>query len=70
MQHPILQQDERNQSPEIEEKKMKQEYRHTKPYRGKDPNFEKEELTEQEINDTLERRLKVNRKLKKTFNKL
>ena len=23
---------------------MKQEYRHTKPYRGKDPNFEKEEL--------------------------
>ena len=49
---------------------MKQEYRHTKPYRCKDPNFEKEELTEQEINDTLERRLKVNRKLKKTFNKL
>jgi len=46
---------------------MKQEYRHTKPYRGKDPNFEKEELTEQEINDTLERRLKVSRKLKKTF---
>jgi hypothetical protein len=23
---------------------MKQEYRHTKPYRGKDPNFEKEEI--------------------------
>ena len=23
---------------------MKQEYRHTKPYRGKDPTFEKEEL--------------------------
>ena len=49
---------------------MKQEYRHTKPYRGKDTTFEKQELTEQEINDTLERRLKVNRKLKKTFNKL
>ena len=25
---------------------MKQEYRHTKPYRGKDPTFENEELTE------------------------
>jgi hypothetical protein len=49
---------------------MKQQYRHTKPYRGKDPTFEKEELTEQGINDTLERRLKVSRKLKKTFNKL
>ena len=49
---------------------MKQEYRHTKPYRGKDPTFAKEELTDQEINDTLERRLKVSRKLKKTFNKL
>ena len=49
---------------------MKQQYRHTKPIRGKDPPFEKEELTEQEINDTLERRLKINRKLKKTFNKL
>jgi len=49
---------------------MKQEYRHTKPIRGKDPTFEKEELTEQEINDTIQRRLKVNRKLKKTFNKL
>ena len=23
---------------------MKQEYRHTKPYRGKDPNFEKEDI--------------------------
>jgi len=46
---------------------MKQEYRHTKPYRGKDPTFAKEELTEQEINDTLERRLKVNRNLKKIF---
>ena len=46
---------------------MKQEYRHTKPYRGKDPTFAKEELTEQEINDTLERRLKVSRKLKKIF---
>jgi predicted Fe-S protein YdhL (DUF1289 family) len=23
---------------------MKQEYRHTKPYRGKDPTFEKEEI--------------------------
>ena len=46
---------------------MKQQYRHTKQIRGKDPNFEKEELTEQEINDTLERRLKINRKLKKTF---
>ena len=23
---------------------MKQQYRHTKPYRGKDPTFEKEEL--------------------------
>jgi hypothetical protein len=46
---------------------MKQEYRHTKPYRGKDPTFAKEELTEQEINDTLERRLKRNRNLKKIF---
>ena len=27
---------------------MKQEYRQTKPYRGKDPNFEKEELNEEE----------------------
>tara|TARA_R110000824_G_scaffold81732_1_gene205315 strand:- start:219 stop:488 length:270 start_codon:yes stop_codon:yes gene_type:complete len=25
---------------------MKQEYRHTRPYRGKDPYFENEELTE------------------------
>ncbi|SVD87934.1 uncharacterized protein METZ01_LOCUS440788 [marine metagenome] len=46
---------------------MKQEYRHTKPYRGKDPNFEKEELTEQEIDDTVQRRLKRNRNLKKIF---
>ena len=46
---------------------MKQQYRHTKPIRGKDPTFEKEELTEQEITDTLERRLKANRKLKKIF---
>jgi hypothetical protein len=46
---------------------MKQEYRHTKPYRGKDPTFAKEELTEQEINDTVQRRLKINRKLKKIF---
>ena len=46
---------------------MKQQYRYTKPYRGKDPNFEKEELTEQEINDTVQRRLKINRKLKKIF---
>jgi hypothetical protein len=46
---------------------MKQEYRHTKPYRGKDPTFSKEELTEQEINDTVQRRLKINRKLKKIF---
>ena len=44
MQYPILQQDERNQSPKTKEKKMKQEYRHTKPIRGKDPTFEKEEL--------------------------
>ena len=28
---------------------MKQEYRHTQPYRGKDPTFENEELNEQEI---------------------
>ena len=48
---------------------MKQQYRYTKPYRGKDPNFEKEELTENENNDNLQRRLKVSRKLKKTFNK-
>jgi hypothetical protein len=48
---------------------MKQQYRHTKPYRGKDPTFEKEELTENENNDNLQRRLKVSRKLKKTFNK-
>jgi len=46
---------------------MKQEYRHTKPYRGKDPTFAKEELTEQEIDDTVQRRLKRNRKLKKIF---
>ena len=46
---------------------MKQEYRHTKPIRGKDPNFEKEELTEQEINDTIQRRLKRNRNIKKIF---
>ena len=25
---------------------MKQEYRHTRPYRGKDPYFENEEMTE------------------------
>ena len=49
---------------------MKQEYRHTKPYRGKDPTFAKEELTEHENDDTIQRRLKVNRELKKTFNKL
>jgi hypothetical protein len=57
---------------------MKQEYRHTKPYRGKDPNFEKEELTEQEIDRTCGLaplnpalpRLKINRKLKKIFGKL
>jgi hypothetical protein len=57
---------------------MKQEYRHTKPYRGKDPNFEKEELTEQKtdltcglalLNPALPR-LKINRKLKKIFDKL
>ena len=48
---------------------MKQQYRYTKPYRGKDPNFEKEELIENENNDNLQRRLKVSRKLKKTFNK-
>ena len=46
---------------------MKQQYRHTKPIRGKDPNFEKEELTEQEINDTIQRRLKINRNIKKIF---
>ena len=46
---------------------MKQQYRHTKPIRGKDPNFEKEELTEQEINDTIQRRLKRNRNIKKIF---
>ena len=46
---------------------MKQEYRHTKPIRGKDPNFEKEELTEQKINDTIQRRLKRNRNIKKIF---
>ena len=48
---------------------MKQQYRHTKPYRGKDPTFAKEELTENENNDNLQRRLKVSRKLKKIFNK-
>ena len=46
---------------------MKQQYRHTKPIRGKDPKFEKEELTEQEINDTIQRRLKRNRNIKKIF---
>ena len=46
---------------------MKQQYRHTKPIRGKDPNFEKEELTQHEIDDTIQRRLKVNRNLKKIF---
>ena len=30
---------------------MKQEYRHTKPYRGKDPEFEKEELKEQDTQE-------------------
>ena len=38
---------------------MKQQYRYTKPYRGKDPNFEKEELIENENNDNLQRRLKA-----------
>ena len=46
---------------------MKQQYRHTKPIRGKDPKFEKEALTEQEINDTIQRRLKRNRNIKKIF---
>ena len=32
---------------------MKQQYRHTKPYRGKDPNFETEEMTEQEIDSAI-----------------
>ena len=32
---------------------MKQEYRHTKPYRGKDPTFENEELIEQAIQEGL-----------------
>ena len=41
-----VEQDKHNQSPETEEKKMKQEYRHTKPIRGKDPTFEKEEIKE------------------------
>jgi hypothetical protein len=30
---------------------MKQQYRHTRPYRGKDPNFDTEELNE--ANDTI-----------------
>ena len=52
---------------------MKQQYRHTKPYRGKDPNFEKEELQgykktiDDSINETVQYRLQRNRKLKKIF---
>jgi len=30
---------------------MKQQYRYTKPYRGKDPNFEKEELIENQFEE-------------------
>ena len=30
---------------------MKQQYRHTKPYRGKDPTFENEELTDQAMDE-------------------
>ena len=33
---------------------MKQEYRHTRPYRGKDPNFETEEITEQKIDNAID----------------
>ncbi len=33
---------------------MKQQYRHTKPYRGKDPTFENEELTEQETDQAMD----------------
>ena len=57
---------------------MKQEYRHTKPIRGKDPTFAKEEIEiwsglNQVDRDSAARdinrrkRLKMNRKLKKTF---
>ena len=55
---------------------MKQQYRHTKPYRGKDPNFEKEELqtykkiVDENIDKAVQYRLQRNRKLKKTFNKI
>ena len=57
---------------------MKQEYRHTKPIRGKDPTSAKEEIEiwsglNQVDRDSAARdinrrkRLKMNRKLKKTF---
>ena len=52
---------------------MKQEYRHTKPYRGKDPSFEKEELQgykktiDEGIDKAVQYRLQRNRKLKKIF---
>ena len=52
---------------------MKQQYRHTKPIRGKDPNFEKEELQgykktiDDSIDETVQYRLQRNRKLKKIF---
>jgi hypothetical protein len=34
---------------------MKQEYRHTKPYRGKDPTFEQEEIKELDSYQSKER---------------
>ena len=57
---------------------MKQQYRYTKPYRGKDPTFAKEGIEiwsglNQVDRDSVARdinrrkRLKMNRKLKKTF---
>ena len=52
---------------------MKQEYRHTKPYRGKDPAFEREELQgykitiDEGIDKAVQYRLQRNRKLKKIF---
>ena len=54
---------------------MKQQYRHTKPYRGKDSNFEKEglqtykKIVDENIDRAVQHRLQRNRKLKKTFNK-
>ena len=52
---------------------MKQEHRHTKPYRGKDPAFEREELQgykktiDEGIDKAVQYRLQRNRKLKKIF---